>query len=137
MAFFSLSAGVLGYVIFIVEVQQERPGDCSLLAEDVGGIIDVAQRCSQQVVKTYPQAVWLAMTTMFQVLYGDYIPTSHVARIMCAIATFNGLLISSTIIAMFSRTMMASEFETFALQLLGERRARKTHLKWAAIFVQV
>ena len=55
----------------------------------------------------------------------------------CAIATFNGLLISSTIIAMFSRTMMASEFETFALQLLGERRARKTHLKWAAIFVQV
>ena len=32
---------------------------------------------------------------------------------------------------------MASEFETFALQLLGERRARKTHLKWAAIFVQV
>ena len=99
MAFFSLSAGVLGYVIFIVEVQQERPGDCSLLAEDVvvdnatiavGGIIDVAQRCSQQVVKTYPQAVWLAMTTMFQVLYGDYIPTSHVARIMCAIATFNG-----------------------------------------------
>ena len=98
MAFFSLSAGVLGYVIFIVEVQQERPGDCSLLAEDVvvdnatiavGGIIDVAQRCSQQVVKTYPQAVWLAMTTMFQVLYGDYIPTSHVARIMCAIATSN------------------------------------------------
>ena len=89
MAFFALSAGVLGYVIFIVEVQQERPGDCSLLAEDVGGIIDVAQRCSQQVVKTYPQAVWLAMTTMFQVLYGDYIPTSHVARIMCAIATFN------------------------------------------------
>ena len=55
-----------------------------------GGIIDLAQRCSQQVVKTYPQAVWLAMTTMFQVLYGDYIPTSHVARIMCAIATFNG-----------------------------------------------
>lgn len=63
-----------------------------------------------------------------QVLYGDYIPTSHVARLMCYVSTFIGLLISASITAMFARAMNPSEFEAFAMQA-GACRIRARHPK--------
>ena len=39
----------------------------------------------------------------WQVLYGDFIPTSWLARLMCAMASFMGILITSTIIAIFAK----------------------------------
>ena len=70
-----------------------------------------------QVVKSYLQGLWLTATTMFAVLYGDYVPTSHIARFICYALGLIGLLISASITAMFARAMQPSDFEAFAMQV--------------------
>ena len=67
-------------------------------------------------MKSYLQGLWLTATTMFAVLYGDYVPTSHIARFICYALGLIGLLISASITAMFARAMQPSDFEAFAMQ---------------------
>ena len=68
-------------------------------------------------MKSYLQALWLTATTMFAVLYGDYVPTSHIARFICYALGLIGLLIAASITAMFARAMQPSDFEAFAMQV--------------------
>ena len=56
------TALILGYVVYIIEDRQE---DCD--GPLSAGIVDSGAACSPQVVRSYEDAVWLIICTMFQV----------------------------------------------------------------------
>ena len=77
-----------------------------------------------------------ANATMPQVSFGRCVPTTHLARGMCLLAVFAGMLITSSLVAVVSRAGNPSAFTRYSMQHLAERHARRGHADSAATYMQ-
>ena len=167
---------VLAFVVYVAEAWQE---DCEG-GEGVTSILSPGEPCSDKVVRTFGQSLWLVTTTMFQVpmqyqcspnvvsvepkcanapmhpctnaptrqcanapmqpmpqvSFGRCVPTTHLARGMCLLAVFAGMLITSSLVAVVSRAGNPSAFTRYSMQHLAERHARRGHADSAATYMQ-
>ena len=73
---------------------------------------------------------------MFQVSFGRCVPTTHLARGMCLLAVFAGMLITSSLVAVMSRAGNPSTFTRYSMQHFAERHARRGHADSAATYMQ-
>jgi len=137
--FFCVTVVSISFVLYIVEAWQENCEEDIFFDDNhtlLMGIIDTDSRCSPQVIRSWVQALWVVSGIMFQTIFGDAVPTSHVARLMCVLATVTGLCIQSSIIALFARSANVNEYEKFALNFLQHRRAKRRVALLAAIYMQ-
>ena len=99
---------VMAYGTFVYEIRQ--CADWSVRPKEPYSV------ACEQVVGSHWDALWLILTTEFQVLYGEIVPTSRMGCTLCLGATFIGLLIASTVISSFMKWVKGDDFISFGLQ---------------------
>ena len=68
--------------------------------------------------------MWLVFVTMSTVGYGDTVPTTHLGRLVCALATLVGIGLASLITAALANMMKFNSYEEAALAVVRREQSR-------------